>query len=259
MPIRTGRAFLDSLRDDRQIWIDGERVTDVATDRRFAAAARSVAELYDMQHEPALLERMTYASPSSGDRVGLSFIQPRIDRGADPPARNGENLDGRDLWHVRPQSGFPEHHPDRLRFRAPGVRQFRREPVELLPVCARERHRYDAYLGQSAGRSLAPGGETGQGPGRQDRQGDGCRDRGDRRTNGVDAVRLRQRYLGDAVHLPREHAGSCTVRLRILHPGRDQWAALHMPSIRCASRCRLADGLSAVITAGRNRRHGCVR
>ena len=49
-----------SLRDDRQIWIDGERVRDVITDRRFAGAAHSVAELYDMQHDPALLERMTY-------------------------------------------------------------------------------------------------------------------------------------------------------------------------------------------------------
>jgi 4-hydroxyphenylacetate 3-monooxygenase len=77
MPIRTGRAFLDSLRDDRQIWIDGELVTDVVADRRFAAAAHSMAELYDMQHDPALLERMTYVSPSSGDRVSLSFIQPR--------------------------------------------------------------------------------------------------------------------------------------------------------------------------------------
>ncbi len=76
MPIRTGRAFLDSLRDGRQIWIDGELVTDVVADRRFAAAANSMAELYDMQHDPALLERMTYASPSSGQRVGLSFIQP---------------------------------------------------------------------------------------------------------------------------------------------------------------------------------------
>jgi 4-hydroxyphenylacetate 3-monooxygenase len=77
MPIRTGRAFLDSLRDDRQIWIDGERVTDVVTDRRFAAAAQSLADLYDMQHEPTLLERMTYLAPNSGDRVGLSFIQPQ--------------------------------------------------------------------------------------------------------------------------------------------------------------------------------------
>jgi 4-hydroxyphenylacetate 3-monooxygenase len=77
MPARTGRVFLESLRDDRQIWIDGERVRDVVADRRFAAAARSVAELYDMQHEPSLLEQMTFASPGSGDRVGLSFILPR--------------------------------------------------------------------------------------------------------------------------------------------------------------------------------------
>jgi 4-hydroxyphenylacetate 3-monooxygenase len=76
MPIRTSRQFLDSLRDDRQIWIDGELVTDVVRDRRFGAAAQSLAELYDMQHEPALLERMTYASPTTGDRVGLSFLQP---------------------------------------------------------------------------------------------------------------------------------------------------------------------------------------
>ena len=77
MPIRTGRAFLDSLRDDRQIWIDGERVANVVTDRRFAAAAETLADLYDMQHEPSLLERMTYLAPGSSDRIGLSFIQPQ--------------------------------------------------------------------------------------------------------------------------------------------------------------------------------------
>jgi 4-hydroxyphenylacetate 3-monooxygenase len=76
MPVRTGRAFLDSLRDDREIWIDGERVTDVVADRRFAAAAQSLAELYDMQHDPALRDRMTYPSPTSGERIGISFIQP---------------------------------------------------------------------------------------------------------------------------------------------------------------------------------------
>ena len=76
MPVRNGRAFLDSLRDDRQIWIDGELVKDVVTDRRFAAAAQTMAELYGMQNDTALLERMTYTSPSSGERVGLSFIQP---------------------------------------------------------------------------------------------------------------------------------------------------------------------------------------
>ena len=77
MGIRTGKAFLDSMRDDRQIWIDGELVKDVTRDRRFAGAAQTMAELYDMQHDPQLIETMTYASPSSGERVGLSFIQPQ--------------------------------------------------------------------------------------------------------------------------------------------------------------------------------------
>ena len=48
MGIRTGRQYLDSLRDGRQMWIDGELIADVTSDRRFAAAARTMAELYDM-------------------------------------------------------------------------------------------------------------------------------------------------------------------------------------------------------------------
>jgi 4-hydroxyphenylacetate 3-monooxygenase len=77
MGIRSGQAFLESMRDGRQIWIDGELVSDVTTDPRFAGAAHSMAELYDMQRDPALSERMTYKSPTSGERVGLSFIQPK--------------------------------------------------------------------------------------------------------------------------------------------------------------------------------------
>lgn len=77
MPIRTGKEFLEAIRDDRAIFIDGERIADVTRDRRLAGAARSLAELYDMQHDPALSQRMTFASPSSGDKVGLSFIEPR--------------------------------------------------------------------------------------------------------------------------------------------------------------------------------------
>ena len=42
-----------------------------------ANGARSVASLYDMQHDPKLRSEMTYDSPSSGEPVGLSFIAPR--------------------------------------------------------------------------------------------------------------------------------------------------------------------------------------
>ncbi len=74
--IRTGRQYLDGLKDGREVWIDGERITDVTTDRRFRGGAQTMAELLDMQHEPGLVERMTYVSPASGARVGLSHISP---------------------------------------------------------------------------------------------------------------------------------------------------------------------------------------
>src|SRR4051794_11450039 len=77
MPIRTGKEFLEGLKDGRQIFIDGERVSDVTRDGRLAGAAQSLAELYEMQHDPALKEKMTFASSSSGAPVGLSFIEPR--------------------------------------------------------------------------------------------------------------------------------------------------------------------------------------
>lgn len=77
MGIRTGKQFLEGLRDDREIWIDGERVKDVTTDPRFAGAAQSLAELFDIQNEPDKIDKMTFESPTTGDPVGLSFILPK--------------------------------------------------------------------------------------------------------------------------------------------------------------------------------------
>ena len=77
MPARTGGEYLAGLRDQRrEVWLDGERVADVTTHPGTRRGAASVASLYDMQHDPKLRDEMTYASPSSGDRVGLSFITP---------------------------------------------------------------------------------------------------------------------------------------------------------------------------------------
>src|SRR5690606_14085055 len=51
--VLTGDRYLESLRDGREIWIDGERVDDVAEHPAFRNAARSVARLYDAMHDPA--------------------------------------------------------------------------------------------------------------------------------------------------------------------------------------------------------------
>src|SRR5216684_74187 len=75
MPARTGKEFLQGLKDDRQIWVGGERVRDVAAHPAFAGAARSVAALFDLQHEAAGMCLMP--DPETGELINVSHIIPR--------------------------------------------------------------------------------------------------------------------------------------------------------------------------------------
>src|SRR6266545_3833536 len=78
MPARTGQEYIKGLQgQEREIWLGGERVKDVTSHPGLANGVRAIASLYDMQHDPDLRDEMTYVSPTSGDRVGLSFINPR--------------------------------------------------------------------------------------------------------------------------------------------------------------------------------------
>ncbi len=78
MPARSGQQYLDGLRaQQREVWLNGERVRDVTTQPGLSGGAHAVAGLYDMQHDPALRDSMTYVPPEGGDPVGLSFIIPR--------------------------------------------------------------------------------------------------------------------------------------------------------------------------------------
>ncbi len=77
MPARTGNEFLYQLRHNQgETWMNGERIKDVTTHPATRHAAHSVAHLYDMQHDPVLRDTMTYISPTSGERVGMSFLVP---------------------------------------------------------------------------------------------------------------------------------------------------------------------------------------
>ena len=78
MPARTGAQYIKGLQEqEREVWLRGERVKDVTTHPGLAGGVRAIASLYDLQHDPAVGDAMTYLSPTSGDRVGLSFIIPR--------------------------------------------------------------------------------------------------------------------------------------------------------------------------------------
>ena len=78
MPARTGEEYIAGLKANHpEVYMCGERVKDVTTHPGLRNAVRNLARMYDLQHEPALKDEMTYVSPTTGDRVGLSFIVPR--------------------------------------------------------------------------------------------------------------------------------------------------------------------------------------
>ena len=78
MPARSGADYLERLREAQpEIYMEGQRIKDVTAHPTLSNGARTLAALYDLQYDPKVGAEMTYTSPSSGDRVGLSFIIPR--------------------------------------------------------------------------------------------------------------------------------------------------------------------------------------
>lgn len=73
---RTGDDYLESLRDGREVWLDGERIKDVTQHPAFRNTAHSIAQLYDLTHEPELKDVLTvggihraYHVPRSGEEL----------------------------------------------------------------------------------------------------------------------------------------------------------------------------------------------
>lgn len=78
MGVRTGQEYLDGIASAAiTVEIHGELTTGkVAEIPAFRNLLQTYAGLYDLQHDPALRDVMTYDSPSSVGRVGMSFLEP---------------------------------------------------------------------------------------------------------------------------------------------------------------------------------------
>ena len=75
--IRSGDDYMRGLCDGRTVLFNGERVADVTAHPAFAAGVRTVARLYDLAHDPANRELMSYASPRDGRPINKSWLVPR--------------------------------------------------------------------------------------------------------------------------------------------------------------------------------------
>src|ERR1700758_260651 len=81
----TGREYLESLRDGREVYVYGERVADVTTHPAFRNAARTIAKLYDALHDPAARDRLTCPTDTGNGGFTHKFF---------PVARSREDLIG---------------------------------------------------------------------------------------------------------------------------------------------------------------------
>ncbi|MFC9834136.1 4-hydroxyphenylacetate 3-hydroxylase family protein [Rhodococcus sp. NPDC127530] len=75
--IRTGDQYRESIRDGREVWVDGERVKDVADHPMFKPIVDVRARIYDLAHDEATQDAMTYVDLESGERNAIANKLPR--------------------------------------------------------------------------------------------------------------------------------------------------------------------------------------
>ncbi len=75
MPARTGAEFLQGLRDDRRIWLGGQRITDPMEHPALRGAAQSIAAVYDLHHRHP--DDCLMPDPETAESIALSHMIPR--------------------------------------------------------------------------------------------------------------------------------------------------------------------------------------
>jgi 4-hydroxyphenylacetate 3-monooxygenase len=71
----TGAEYLESLRDDREVWIYGERVKDITCHPAFRNSARMIARLYDALHHPATRDVLTTETDTGSGSYTHKFFR----------------------------------------------------------------------------------------------------------------------------------------------------------------------------------------
>ena len=86
----TGARYIESLRDGREVWLDGEKVADVTTHPAFTGMVHELARIYDLQDSPEFRDDMTFVSPDTGNRCSYSWLLPRSAADLKRKRRNSE-------------------------------------------------------------------------------------------------------------------------------------------------------------------------
>ncbi|MEX1098320.1 MAG: 4-hydroxyphenylacetate 3-hydroxylase N-terminal domain-containing protein [Planctomycetales bacterium] len=74
--MKTGPQHLESLRDGREVYLNGAKVADVTEHPAFRKSVRSMCRLYDAQCDPALRHLLTYVPDDSKERASRIWQLP---------------------------------------------------------------------------------------------------------------------------------------------------------------------------------------
>jgi 4-hydroxyphenylacetate 3-monooxygenase len=79
MALRTGEQYRESLRDGRQVWMNGERIADVTRHPAFRPIVEVRARIYDMAHEQGFEEVMSYQAGAERNCIGYKLPESQED------------------------------------------------------------------------------------------------------------------------------------------------------------------------------------
>ena len=79
--LRKGNEYRDSLRDGREVWVDGEKVKDVTTHPVFKPIVDIRARIYDMAHEDKFRDKLIYTDEKTKEKncVGSKLTKSKND------------------------------------------------------------------------------------------------------------------------------------------------------------------------------------
>lgn len=86
----TGERYINSLKDGREVFIDGEKVDDVTKHPGFTGIINEMARLYDLQNSDEFKDDMTFVDPDSGVRSSVSWMVPKSADDLKRKRRNSE-------------------------------------------------------------------------------------------------------------------------------------------------------------------------
>ncbi|CAK6481052.1 4-hydroxyphenylacetate 3-hydroxylase N-terminal domain-containing protein [Peribacillus castrilensis] len=75
--LKTGEMYKESLRDDRTVYYKGELLSDVTTHPATSGGIDIMAKIFDAQHNPETLDKLTYLRSDLGERVTKAWMIPR--------------------------------------------------------------------------------------------------------------------------------------------------------------------------------------